>query len=61
MANVTKEDAEVLSKIVSTIFDWSGASDAEPDTIILESPYGQNITLDDLLEATRIISSLKNG
>jgi hypothetical protein len=62
MADITKQDLDQLSSILTTLFDWSGITDESPDdTEIMSNPYNPNqvITLGDLRMAIGTMRELE--
>ena len=64
MADITKTDLDVLSRILTTLLAWSGSEDDTPDdTEILNSPYDINaaVTLGDIKDAFSVLRVLEDS
>lgn len=62
---VTKEEIELLLKIVNTVYDWSGVAEDTPDDYEVFSVYSaggklDTVILGDLKDASSILTTFKN-
>jgi hypothetical protein len=62
---VSKEEIELLLKIVSTVYDWSGMTEDTPDDYEVLSVYStggtlNTVSLGDLKDASATLTKFKN-
>jgi len=63
--DVSKEEVELLLKIVNTVYDWSGVAEDTPDDYEVFSVYSAGgkcdvISLGDLKDASAALTKFKN-
>jgi hypothetical protein len=58
MANITREDVDKVHELLSTIVEWSGATDDTPDDTEVVYINGKQLTLGDIREAVGTLNSL---
>jgi len=59
--NLTKEEIEVLERIVSVLLDWSGVTDDTPDDTEIIASNTEYVSLGDLRDASVTVDKLKLG
>jgi len=62
--DVKKEDVDLLTRIISTLYDWNGVSEDTPDDYeVLPGEPGRydSVTVGDLKDASTVLTNLKNS
>lgn len=62
---VSKEEVELLLKVITTLYDWSGATEDTPDDTGVINTWAtggqlEEVTIGDLKDASSILTQIKN-